>query len=693
MTSVVNLGNRIFSIAVAESNADEGHVSITAKGTQFYSVAKGKEGTLVSKTDMLITQYEELIRNLERLQSMGADVKARLDDVRSRLKRVRSEARDPITIIRDVPFEDALNDLRVQELLKSQASTDAFIFLSGGASDMAPEDQAKLLGLFDALRFVAERSGVKMTVGDGGTRAGIMETAGLVRKASNYIFDLIGIAPQEKIKLSGEEGKVRLVTQTSSLVLEVQQGSVTLDMAGGLVNLIDSGKDLHAIDPNHSHIITVKPRDPNKPRFGDETKTMGDIWGAMARKPSPWLDSAEVKYEILKKLTHEKPSVNVLANGGGITLDELKFDIEQRRPTVLIKGSGRAADVLVDMVERFRRGETIKEKQGEDAATKLWNKALAIGVIQNEELFEIFDMNNGAEAFSQVLDRYVRSSRSESRQQVALTEAEQEAGKEVVSFFQNPSSLDQKGILALADRIASLDGARLQLFEDLLRSIAAHDSAIENAPRVTSADENNYGFRILLGRLMAANLNQLINKPTIALEVQVTPAMQQSLNEKITADLTNLIGAIQLVADPALRDLFTKHGFTVTNINPKAADAAAVDPASKINAVLERLGISAIGVANEEGHFGPELEGTRVALQLLIAALLASQADLKTKMKTQKGAQAVMEEINKLLFEVGGEVQEGVLRINNGRLEIVQSQLSKFIATLFKAQHATAVAA
>ena len=105
------------------------------------------------------------------------------------------------------------------------------------------------------------------------------------------------------------------------------------------------------------------------------------------------------------------------------------------------------------------------------------------------------------------------------------------------------------------------------------------------------------------------------------------------------------------------------------------------------------MGISAIGVANEEGHFGPELEGTRVALQLLIAALLASQADLKTKMKTQKGAQAVMEEINKLLFEVGGEVQEGVLRINNGRLEIVQSQLSKFIATLFKAQHATAVAA
>ena len=59
--------------------------------------------------------------------------------------------------------------------IRSQA--DAFVFLSGGASKMREDHQRQLLAMFEALALVA-KAGRRIAVGDGGTRAGIMEAAG-----------------------------------------------------------------------------------------------------------------------------------------------------------------------------------------------------------------------------------------------------------------------------------------------------------------------------------------------------------------------------------------------------------------------------------------------------------------------------------------------------------------------------------
>ncbi|MET0167583.1 MAG: hypothetical protein ABW318_21625, partial [Vicinamibacterales bacterium] len=67
---------------------------------------------------------------------------------------------------------------------------DAFVFLSGGASKMQEDHQRQLLAMFDALSLVT-KAGHRLAVGDGGTKAGIMEAAGLARKASGHAFPLI----------------------------------------------------------------------------------------------------------------------------------------------------------------------------------------------------------------------------------------------------------------------------------------------------------------------------------------------------------------------------------------------------------------------------------------------------------------------------------------------------------------------
>ena len=75
---------------------------------------------------------------------------------------------------------------------------DAFVFLSGGASRMRVDQQRQLMAMFGALSLVT-KAGRRIAVGDGGTRAGIMEAAGSARKASGGAFLLVGIAPAGEI--------------------------------------------------------------------------------------------------------------------------------------------------------------------------------------------------------------------------------------------------------------------------------------------------------------------------------------------------------------------------------------------------------------------------------------------------------------------------------------------------------------
>ena len=201
------------------------------------------------------------------------------------------------------------------------------MFLSGGASKMRAEDQRQLLSMLGALTLVA-KGGRRIAVGDGGTQAGIMEAAGLARRSSGNAFPLIGVAPANEIPPRGKT----------------------------------------AIDPNHSHIVAVgNPSAPAQDSWGSETDTM---------------------YWLFGKFAEGRPSVTIVANGGGITLAEVEANVRAGRRMILIEGSGRAADALISL---------LKQTQASDAEVlELRNRAQKQTLTRRSELFQVVALRTGA---------------------------------------------------------------------------------------------------------------------------------------------------------------------------------------------------------------------------------------------------------------------------------------------------------
>lgn len=242
----------------------------------------------------------------------GADVKSpRVIDVSS------------VSPDRDAALAALVTEIRQQ--------ADVFVFLSGGASKMAADQQRQLLAMFDALATLAQ-PGRRLAVGDGGTKAGIMEAAGLARRASRDAFPLIGVAPASEIAPRGAT----------------------------------------PVDPNHSHIVAVQnPQAPAKDAWGSETDTM---------------------YWLFAKLAEGRPSVTVVANGGGITLQEVAANVDAGRPMILIEGSGRAADALVSLVRGTRPADA--------EVVELRNRAEKARLARRPELFRIVTLKTGATGLS-----------------------------------------------------------------------------------------------------------------------------------------------------------------------------------------------------------------------------------------------------------------------------------------------------
>ncbi len=208
-----------------------------------------------------------------------------------------------------------------------RSEADAFVVLSGGASRMSEDHQRQLLAMFEALSLVA-KGGRRIAVGDGGTQAGIMEAAGHARRKSGNAFPLIGVAPLREIPPRGKT----------------------------------------PLDPNHSHVVAVdNPSASAQDSWGSETDTM---------------------YWLFAKLAEGRPSVAIVANGGGITLTEVESNVRAGRPIILIEGSGRAADALVSL---------LRKTQVSDAEiVNLRERAEKMGLTRRPELFQIVSHEGGS---------------------------------------------------------------------------------------------------------------------------------------------------------------------------------------------------------------------------------------------------------------------------------------------------------
>jgi len=167
----------------------------------------------------------------------------------------RQPANGAPTIIR-ISAEQVATSPEVRQLVEDiRRQADAFIFLSGGASRMSEESSRKLLDLFAALSTLSDR-GLRIAVGDGGTKAGIMEAAGVSRRVSGHAFALIGVSPAPEVLPLGAPERT-------------------------------------PVDPNHTHIVAVdnpgwvdrKRKDgwtPDQGYWGSETETMYALFARMA---------------------------------------------------------------------------------------------------------------------------------------------------------------------------------------------------------------------------------------------------------------------------------------------------------------------------------------------------------------------------------------------------------------------------
>ena len=238
----------------------------------------------------------------------------------------------------DVSRDSAPDSAALSKLIReTRDQADAFIFLSGGASKMSADDQQRLLAMFGALADLAA-SGRRFAVGDGGTQAGIMQASGEARRASSGAFPLIGIAPAKEIPPRGKT----------------------------------------PVDPNHSAIIAVD--DPSLP--ADQ-----DAWGS----------ETTTMYDVFARLAEGRPSVTVVANGGGIALTEVDANVKAGRRMLLIEGSGRAADALVSLI----RGTTPQDGEVAD----LRARAEKAGLARRSNLFTVVRLETGPAGLRDALSR------------------------------------------------------------------------------------------------------------------------------------------------------------------------------------------------------------------------------------------------------------------------------------------------
>jgi hypothetical protein len=170
------------------------------------------------------------------------------------------------------------------------------IVLVGGASRLAAADLQRVRSLFtEAIVPLAQKW--QAVVVDGGTDAGIMQLMGAARAAAGAKFALVGVCPTALVFVPGQRAL---------------------------------RSDVVPLEPHHTHFVMV-PGD----RWGDESKTLAQVATTIAAG---------------------MPSVTVLINGGEITWEDAKANLEERRSLVVVEGTGRTADVLAAAMESEAAG-------------------------------------------------------------------------------------------------------------------------------------------------------------------------------------------------------------------------------------------------------------------------------------------------------------------------------------------------
>ena len=169
----------------------------------------------------------------------------------------------------------------------------ALLMITGGASEMDEEVDSNLARLFtQGIAPIAISMGAMII--DGGTQAGVMKIIGEAMNVQRQRSILLGVSAEGRVIYPGKPVKA-----------DEQKGT--------------------QLDSNHSHFVLVETN-----VRGGETETM---------------------YGLAALLSTACSSVAILSNGGKITVEEVLQNVLQRRPIIVIVGSGRFADDLAGIMQ------------------------------------------------------------------------------------------------------------------------------------------------------------------------------------------------------------------------------------------------------------------------------------------------------------------------------------------------------
>lgn len=184
-------------------------------------------------------------------------------------------------------------DADVHDLLRALdiQQPKAVIMIAGGAAQMDKQLHPNLTRLFtDGIAQLA--ASLDALIIDGGTQAGVMALMGQAVARQRHGPTLLGVTPAGTITYPGK------LTDTTS-------------------------KESAPLDPNHTHFVLVEI----------------DTWGG----------ETAMMYELARAFSEGHPSVAVLINGGAIAKDEVLYNVRQKRPVIVIDGSGRLADEIAGL--------------------------------------------------------------------------------------------------------------------------------------------------------------------------------------------------------------------------------------------------------------------------------------------------------------------------------------------------------
>lgn len=160
------------------------------------------------------------------------------------------------------------------------------LVLVGGASGLSNADSERLRPFF-VHGIAAIAQAYDLCVVDGGTDAGIMRLIAQAREEIGATFPLVGVCPVDRVSHSDFESLI----------------------------------SRYALESRHSHFVLVP--------------------GAS------WVEGARWQARVASVLAGDAESITVLVNGGEVAWADVGASVEEKRKVVVVEGSGRTADAIV----------------------------------------------------------------------------------------------------------------------------------------------------------------------------------------------------------------------------------------------------------------------------------------------------------------------------------------------------------